>query len=83
MRECKIKEYFSGGIAERISWATRKDAVGFNYQAKLGWFVDHLRGIHGCLLDVGCNVGNLAYFGDSERRYHCQSLLLAARKRQD
>ena len=61
MRECEIKEYFSDGIADRISWATRKDAVGFNYQTKLGWFVDHLRGIHCCLLGVGCNVGNLAY----------------------
>ena len=60
--ELRIREYFNAQQGRHIRAATRDDAIGFNYRTKLGWFADRLRSVRGRLLDVGCNIGNLAWF---------------------
>ena len=62
IREEDIRKYFNQAAEDHISYCFRKDAIGFNYKKKLGWFVNHLSNVRGCVLDVGCNVGNLAFF---------------------
>lgn len=57
----EIRSYFNKGQEELVSRAIRNDAAGFNYQTKRDWFINHLRAINGRMLDIGCNVGNLAF----------------------
>jgi SAM-dependent methyltransferase len=59
--EREISQYFDKSLSDRISLAHREDAIGFNYRQKVAWFVGHLRNARWRLLDVGCNVGNLAF----------------------
>lgn len=61
VKESEIRSYFNKGQYERIYYATRNDAVGFNYRAKRLWFINHMISIKGRVLDVGCNNGNLAF----------------------
>lgn len=61
VKEKEIRSYFDKRQAERMSWATRTDAVGYSYQDYCIWFFKQLRDIRGQALDVGCNVGNLPF----------------------
>ena len=61
LKKSEIRSYFNKGHQELMSRATRRDAIGFNYQEKRRWFISHLRNICGRMLDIGCNVGNLAF----------------------
>jgi SAM-dependent methyltransferase len=62
INEVEIQSYFDKSIHYHMTMATRKDAVGYNYHEKVGWFISQLCGIEGRLLNVGCNVGNLEFF---------------------
>lgn len=61
IKESEIRSYFNKGQEELVSRAIRNDAVGFNYQTKRGWFINHIRSVNGRVLDIGCNNGNLAF----------------------
>ena len=61
VKEKEIRSYFDKDQTERMSYTTRQDAIGFNYQEKCRWFFSQIRDIHGLVLDVGCNVGNLPF----------------------
>lgn len=63
IKEKQISAYFDKDIEERISLSgPRNDAIAYNYKIKRQWFVNHLKHVSGKVLDIGCNVGNLAFF---------------------
>ncbi len=61
INDLQIKEYFNKDFDERSSRVFLDDAYSYNYQKKAQWFTNHLKKIKGCMLDIGCNIGNLEY----------------------